>query len=172
MTNPNPRASPFPHPRRNGRQRGRMTGLSRRRSERHMVGQAVDWRTDGDGFLLGAPHHDGVLVGFSYAQNRRLALCIRATDGRISHVRLLGLRNMNLIQVCTGTIILDLMAWRLSEVPETLWRRDGGAWGVLSDPQVRVAGSARNGRADPAGESGRIPVRADELLWRQAGGGL
>jgi hypothetical protein len=105
-----------------------------------MVGRAVDWRTDGHGFLLGVPHHDGVLVGFSYVQNRRLALCIRATDGMISHFRLLGLREMNFIQVCTGTIILDLMAWKLPEVPESLWRRDGGAWGVLSDPEFGSPG--------------------------------
>lgn len=92
-----------------------------------MVRREVEWRTDEHGFLLGVPHHDGVLVGLGFVEGKRLTLSIRSVDGGISHIRLLGLRGMNLMQLCAGTIVMDLRAWRLSAVPETIWQTHDGA---------------------------------------------
>lgn len=98
------------------------------------------WQVDGNGMLSGAPYHDGTLVGLHFVDKAHLTLAIRATDGQFTHLGMHGLRAVNLVQMCEGTIVLYIWVWKLAEIPPDVWERRDGAWSVLCDSRLGSPG--------------------------------
>lgn len=91
----------------------------------------VDWTTDDAGRMIGFSSHDARMVGLEWDQMSYLRIKLAPVSGEVNTVELRDLEMVTLNEVWNGAILLDVSAWPVTAVPETVWNVSDGAWHVL-----------------------------------------
>jgi len=90
----------------------------------------VDWNVDQLGRILGPRLHDSYLFGVSFFDGQALNLKIRNIYKDVIDVDFLGISDINIAQLCNGTIISDIYLWKVNDAPK-VWNVPDCAWNIL-----------------------------------------
>lgn len=99
----------------------------------------VVWKADEFGRALVPGVHDGRIASFAFADGDYVHLGIRPASGRLIQVELSGVGEMNVRDLCNGSIVSAVYVWNVRTVPPTTWNLPDSGWNLLLAGRVAQA---------------------------------
>ncbi len=90
----------------------------------------IEWQTDSDGMLIGAPIHDSNVVALTITREN-IAIDAQSASGRVVQLRLDGVEELRIEELWEAPIILTAFVWKVDRVPESSWQTPNGGWNAL-----------------------------------------
>jgi hypothetical protein len=75
------------------------------------------WSADQHGYIYDAYVHDGTIIGVHYLDNAFLKVTIKCAGGEIIHICANNISDMNIHDICHGSIVASARIWKCSDAP-------------------------------------------------------
>jgi hypothetical protein len=95
------------------------------------VRKEVVWKADEFGRALVAGVHDGRIASFAFAERAYVHLGISPASGGLIAVELSGVGELNIRELCNGSVVSAVYVWNVRSVPRTSWAVSDGGWNLL-----------------------------------------
>lgn len=91
----------------------------------------LNWTTDEFGRASVGGIHDGRIVSFAFAESDCFSLGILGEANRLVEIELSGIADMNVRDLCNGSIVSTVYVWSVRSVPLSTWDLPNSGWNLL-----------------------------------------
>ena len=91
----------------------------------------INWTTDEFGRASVGGIHDGRIVRFAFAESDCFSLAILGEANRLVEIELFRIADMNVRDVCNGSIVSTVYIWSVRNVPLSTWDLPNSGWNLL-----------------------------------------
>lgn len=107
------------------------------------MNKLITWNCDIFGRMLGTSLHDSIMTGLQFSEEYGFNLQVRTCSEKTMVIKLLGVSDINIVNICNGSIISDIYLWKVRESCQI----SNNAWNILFSERYGLNGTevkARN----------------------------